>query len=254
MKPTSLLILPLITFLTFASGVPPNYMPLNVGNSWTYKRTVSGGVLTWSFITENVRGGLQDMNKNMNRGLGLRGVKPGSVTEEVYEIVRGPSRKGQNMYEVQVSDKKARDGRYAKAKSILWTRTVINNEMTFKEVILKESIMVTGGEELHKADFLAVPKMEHLGISKTLVPNNVEMKINPNGKFTKVTVPAGTFDNCIEVLVMVLPGNSPSESDFGKGWVTRSHYAPGVGLVKEVQQNHAGIVTYTLELTKFTLK
>ena len=79
----------------------------------------------------------------------------------------------------------------------------------------------------------------------------------------KITVPAGTFSNCLMNCRMVhgknlrdvlFEGASPEyEGDFGC-FRTESFFAKNVGLVKEVQYDNKGKIAYTLELKSFEVK
>ncbi len=79
----------------------------------------------------------------------------------------------------------------------------------------------------------------------------------------EITVPAGTFSNCLmncrmvngkNLADMLFEGASPVyEDDFGC-FRTESFFAKNIGLVKEVQYDREGKVTYTLDLKTFKVK
>ena len=63
-------------------------------------------------------------------------------------------------------------------------------------------------------------------------------------ELTTITVPAGTFENVIEVAIAYYDGSRP---DLRPRVLYRDYYARGVGLVKSVTEDPSGEPAHTIE-------
>ncbi|MBU3912465.1 MAG: hypothetical protein KKE50_00070 [Nanoarchaeota archaeon] len=254
------------------------YFPLAIGNTWTYKKTSFKPTEIYSYTMERTVEAGWDTPKGLTSfvvGRSLGGIrdskkedKSPEITQEKYTITG----KGEGIFfNVKVEGENTRDGRYYSIESPILKRepnvrwgyvgnglweTIEGKNMDTKTekktwcTIIKPGIVVSpGNREDNK------PPMWSIGAKMYK---------------STIAVPAGEFKNCLENLAMVHGKNvgevlfqgkpaeyvydNPNEqSGFGR-FRTESFYAKNVGLVKEIQYNSKGEVTYQLELIEFKVK
>jgi len=241
------------------------YLPLAVGNKWTYQRTVYQSDEVFHY-------GKQIIEKpNWNsppRGavyftVGRTIEKMPYSSRETYTISNFTLADKFAFWEVEIEGIIPRDGRY----SSLYTK----KEPNVKWLYVNEGIWeIMDGEysdaETKNQTWLAVLKP---GI---IISDSVKQGETPFWAIgavltpEKITTPAGKFLNCLKNCTMirgqnlkeVLLENKPPEyleweDGFGS-FTTISYYAKDVGLIKEVQYNSKGEVTYKLELIDYNVK
>jgi len=219
------------------------YLPLVVGNKWTYAKTVSGKtpVVAWEAFkigekTQFVFGP-------------VKAIAAGTY-EETYSVAAITEEDGRQRWLIDLPIATARDGRYsglvARTDKVYWGRVVSSEHLIeIGEIQVWEHF---AGPYKHQRTLLIDPFLE--GVEATL-QSLTTVQTKNSAKRASVTVPAGSFSGCLMVTGTLTVPNSGNED--GQIWNTLSWYAPGVGLVKE-QQEHDGIASYTLELIKYDLK
>lgn len=212
-----------------------NYLPLNTGNYWTYHRTVLQDVYTW------------EAYQTLNEGtvtfvvMTVPGIQPGD-SEETYRVLAPDDEIG--LWKMEISDPLSRDGRYGggytKPDQILWGRVPSSEEIIeIDEILIKESYFE--GTKKYETVLLAQSLIE--GAEVTLMLSNSKVTYAVSSTWTEITVPAGTFPCTLEVVTQVV-------SDYAS-WEIFSYFAPGVGLVKEMQIDGSGQAAYTMELVEY---
>lgn len=210
-----------------------NYLPLNTGNYWTYRRTVLQEVHTW------------EAYRTLNEGtvtfvvMAVPGIRPGD-SEETYRVLAPGDEIG--LWKMEVSDTLSRDGRYGggytKPDQILWGRVPSSEDIIeINEILIKESYFE--GTKKYETVLLAQSLIEGADV----MLSNSKVTYAASSTWAEITVPAGTFPCTLEMVTQVV-------SDFAS-WKIYSYFAPGVGLVKEMQIDDSGQAAYTMELVEY---
>jgi len=225
------------------------YFPLAVGNMWTYKRTVSQGKkpLFWFvYEVEKSRPLNQYWDARIDHPKGSWASYVGNAVDiesgiETYKIVKKIDQVGEykklDAFEVTVSDK-ARDGRYElqKLEGVYWRYT----ESGFVWEVIRGFHL---GEGILVNDYIAFLKLNE-GLEEV---SERKRRISCE-RSEEINVPAGRFKNCIENTIKSLGGIEEEE------FTTIDYFEKNVGLVKEVQYNSKGKITYKLELINYNVK
>lgn len=251
-------------------GTMQRYFPLAIGNTWTYKKTSFKPTEVYNYSEERTvesGGNTPKGSTYFIIGRSLEGVmdsKSPKVTQEKYTLI---GKDEGVFFKVKVEGKNARDGRYdsielQKEPNIRWG--YVKNKLC--ETIEGESM----GTKTEKKTWCAIIE-PNIVISPGKREANEPPIWSIGAKMYKssITVPAGEFKNCLQNLTMVRGKNfaevlfqdksaeyvynDDEQGDFGR-FRTESFYAKNVGLVKEVQYNSKGEVTYQLELIEYNVK
>lgn len=212
-----------------------DYLPLATGNFWTYHRTVLQDVHTWEAYQILSEGTVR------TAVMTVPGITSGD-SEETYRVIGPADQLG--LWEIEVSAPLSRDGRYGggytKPDRIMWGRMPSSEDIIeIDEILTQESYFE--GTKKYRGVLLAQSLIE--GAEATLMLSGSDTTYTASSTWTEITVPAGTFSCTLEMVTQV-------ESDFAS-WKTYSYYAPGVGLVKEMQVDDSGRSAYTLELVQY---
>ena len=234
------------------------YLPLSKGNSWTYKRTVFSdkGV----FTIRPASGGPGIAMGNSNVGLG--------TTLETYEVKDWDSK--QKAWQITVNNMSGRDGRYGglilsdEVDKIFWGIDPSQKDalIVIEKLLLPPSVF--RGERRTKFPILIDPMAE--GTMLEFQYGEFMRVKSISGLGRDISVTAGKFSSLLLVIFEMKPqgitGKKPAnvkktgetkKFNWEDGWTTASFYAPGVGLVREVQKDSKGNETYLLELIKYEL-
>ncbi len=225
-----------------ASQPQSTYLPLAIGNEWVYTRTVSQGVFSWEAYRES---GKDEITLAAAPSPDI----PVGESEETYLITNMVEEDGYQHWEVKVSDSKARDGRYGslltKPDKVLWGRVDSSEHLIEIDELLIKLKGHFSNEKRHSRILVIEPLQE--GVEARLSGVGLEAVLyTVPPQLVDVEVPAGKFPCSLEMNMLV-------EAD-QRSWETRSYYASHVGLVKELQRDEMGNLTYTMELAKYELK
>lgn len=249
---------------------PQSYLPLAPGNRWTYQRTVAPDKKVFCYADQVLvlPNGKKAIFFTVNAvtDLSTRSTETYSVTGRAgaSEIWGG------DFWSVAVDGQKARDGRFvafakgryssSEAKTIKWGYA---GDCLIEQM---EGIS-TQTQDDRKAAFgrimgLLAPDThvdQERGDGKPQ-----EWVVNTLKRTTTVTVPAGTFNNCLECVTTVrIDGatefaslskvTAEEKEAFGK-FTTTAYFAPHIGLVKEIQTDSHGKEVYRLELESYSVR
>jgi hypothetical protein len=259
-------------------------MPLAVGNSWTYRWTSPSVTNDAEVSSEKPLFYGRQRYEYGGKGMFALCYRYMARThDESYTVVR---QDGEHFFfEITTSPEVAmdqvRDGRFDSSRENCWTWWQSEGSRGLTESIKRgwtypgRQHLLDGGAEPEElpADHRNAIHVEwdgpgwHCGIAfsvgGTQVIETYELASRP------VTVPAGTFTNCIEVIEEVYDkekikkaAGGPSETPEAiliknreefLWWRTRTLWAPGVGRVLEYQQLADGTIAYRLELVRYCL-
>ena len=225
-----------------ATSSQSQFLPLAAGNVWTYRKSVSAKVHAWEAY------GAVDGDSVQLAWGAPPDIRPGRTTE-TFKVIGRREVDGLGFWAISVSDPSARDGRYGAwltvPDTILWGRVPSSEHIVeIDELMISESVFE--GERRHRAPLLAQPLNEDVQVS--LRPSGLPVEVSAAIQPRSVDVPAGHFDECLEVVTRI------EGSDDQPGWTTYSCYVAGIGLVMEVQVDASGDPTYTMELVAYDLK
>jgi hypothetical protein len=244
------------------SDIMRKYFPLNVGNTWTYKRTLKDPDNVYTYTDKLVTEAGWDIPKGtmyFTIGKSLIGEKVGT-SEETYTIT---GKDESNFFNISLkADKKARDGRYVDEYSSKPT------DPNIKWKYLGEGVWETvdgsyADTKTENQVFTAVLKPD-ISLCDPAKENEDPSWIVGATMYTggTITVPAGTFSDILENVTMV--GGSNIEDVLTKNatmqtrkkdtfgcYMTKSYYAKNVGLILEIQTNLQGKETYRMELESY---
>jgi hypothetical protein len=223
-----------------SAGIAATTLPLAEGNKWVYKKTVSRKVFAWEAY-----GKLGEDSVTFARGTPPD--IPLGESEETFTVVGKVDEDGLEFWEIAVSSPTARDGRYGSwlttPDRILWGGTYSDEQVVeIQEIMISESVFE--GEKRHHGLLLLEPLVEG---KQAEVQFMNAISFTASFESANIQVPAGNFETCLEMITQV------KGSDDQEGWTTISYYAPGVGLVAEVQLDDQDQPTYTLELLRYEL-
>jgi hypothetical protein len=241
-----------------AANAPSSiFFPLAAGDTWTYRRVVAEGqkVLFWDAYPSN--------GSTFTEWGPHPDIAPG-VTEETYQVTGRVDSPTWDLlfpdgaptthtvipfWYVSVTPDTARDGRYkglmTHPDQILWGRAASSPYLIQIDELLVHNCSACAPIDETKV-FTRIPFVE------VLVPGN-SVKITryvavtlevPIQRF-QITVPAGTFDDCVRATETVTTDDV--------SWTLDSYYAPGVGLVSETQVDASGVTRYVLELSTYNV-
>jgi len=248
---------------------PVDYMPLAVGNTWSYTRTVAPKKRVFCYADEVLP--LPDGKKSISftvnavRDLPDTSVESYSVTGKA-----GPTAWGEDFWNVSVDGNNPRDGRFVSfAKG---RHTTLNTKVIKWGYSGKCLVEAMDGISTHTQDDRAVAFGRIMGL---LEPDNhiyqergdgepKQWLVNAMPNKATISVPAGTFDECLECVTIVaingakefafLTHTDPADrNSFGK-FTEKAYFAPHVGLVEEIQTDVNGDEVYRLELKSYSVK
>jgi len=227
-----------------------SYLPLNKGNRWKYLRKINHNLLEEDFMSS----ARLEPDKFY-----IAPFESDRLDEESFEeyIVGDKVLIENNPYwEIKVNPDNARDCRYEGAVKILWGKVPPGEK---KEVKILFNEWITYNPDAKKFEILKmwyeIKKWEHISpflldadpdeLEGRLTLEEITFKENLiiSGNSVKIQVPAGIFENCLEII----------REFIGKGWKTYSYFAKNVGMVKEVRKKANGDIIYSLELMDFTI-
>jgi hypothetical protein len=225
-----------------SSQLASNFLPLAIGNKWVYQKTISQDVFAWEAY--QVKG-----EKIVTFAVGTPPNMPSGTSQETYLIIDTINENGLQYWELQVSDSKARDGRYGswytKPDRILWGRVPSSEHLVEIDEVMTTRTGFFTDEKRHEGVLLLEPLQS--GVKATIQQVGLdEVQVTALPELANVETPAGKFPCSFEMITEVKTDQYQ--------WTTYSYYAPGVGLVKEVQKDDKGNVTYVMELTGYELK
>jgi hypothetical protein len=224
-----------------------HYLPLAEGNTWTYKKAIPENreVFCWSVYQP---GKYMFGPIKLNTG----------ISEETYTVKESNVENGRKFWEIQVSGPEARDGRYGAMKGgidkIIWRRVISSGYIIqIDEIIVRDSFFL--GKWGQESPIVIEPIRKEINVGllmsgwwdgKDFHPLPKEIGTKALIEEGNITVPAGTWKEFLKVCTEVKSKESQ--------WVTCSYYARDIGLVKEIQKDRDGDLTYSLELVRYTLK
>lgn len=257
------------------------YLPIEPGRKWTYRRTVlpywglrgkkgdvecvgytyywqSAHLLKGEFL--DTRGKLTVITDTHPIGSGLA-PKP-SVVDHVLILKNPVQWNGTQAYPLDASPQEGvRDGRYGDRdfSRTLWLERQGKAGAEFTEVLT----WVTPPSPNETVE-TARPILFDAGFSRVLTygPRDDPTRYVLRGMVVsactdKISVPAGEFPDTLRAVEYLAargveegtlsPGTKP-DTELNHGWVTVAWFAPGVGLVKEIQYTRSGRLCYVLEL------
>lgn len=283
------LMLPIVFFTVLYPRLPNNeanvsFLPLAVGNTWTYTRTVMPGKMVQYLIT------IPEKKGNADRKFAAQTCDPGTY-DETYLIDRQEKLSdGTSTWRIKIDSPEAPEGcqgRYHEAQQIHWyaqstdmagADAEVFERITYDSSVLRDHDLVD--PTVQTRNFLIEwetlggkhAQGERLDPDGTTPPDDyptftIATMVVPAASLTmfsedapwKVTTPAGSFDECIEAIEYVQFDEAQSapiiQENFGAGWVTYRYFCRGVGLVKEIQREwwKGEAVTYILELKSFNI-
>lgn len=252
-----------------STGQAPELLPLAVGNSWTYAKTVPQGKR--AFFQRALP--LQEGRSFVTIGQGV-GIEGAVSCQETYTVVASGER-GAWQVSITASPPECsaithgpRDGRYNGASKIFWEKAPSANKEfigTLSERIVYDRERLPPGwkdkvvEPIAEARDVGVlwrvlPPKGQSYFSVTLAPVGSNFELSASDKVVALKTPAGSFDTCFAVQENIsIEKGSDKKDPRATGWTTYRHFCLGVGLVKEWQENRAGEVLYTMELTNYQL-
>lgn len=236
-------------------------MPLKLGNSWTYD---------WKFTSKSkdpVLNGLQFYSYGDGPSCTARifGQSYADHTE-TYKIVRQD--KDHFFFNVtgsnSVKTRLLRDGRYGDAVEYCWTRWQ-KNDVGVTESIKRPwntpAMGLLDGKPKPENDLPRDDRNVLMFPHKDgkIIKNRIEYTYTNSIRWIydsldlrSVTVPAGTFDGCVSVRAQLLEDKDPKNPKVA--FETQSWWAPGVGMVKEIQTTPDGDTVYEMQLQSYDLK
>lgn len=248
------------------------FFPLAVGNSWKYKRTVykSEEVFysTEQTIVKSESDSPLEGTTYLTVGRAIGELPQNSI--EAYTIFNFTlaGRPEGALWNVKIEGNNPRDGRYS---------SFTNKE----DPNIRWHYVEKGVWEIMDGEYLGADT-ENRNWLVLLTPNVIISTSSKDGEpslramgavLTKeiITTPAGVFSNCLKNCTMIKGKNlagvllknevaqfSDEEDIFGKDsfgkFLKISYYAREVGLIKEIQYNFKGEITYELELIEYNVK
>jgi hypothetical protein len=241
-------------------------LPLDVGNTWVYSKTVLID-RTYLFRTQ-----LELKEGGYVITIGRGGDGPLDCTE-TYKIVALGEESG--VWKIEVSgdpaesckEAKLRDGRYEGADKVFWREEnsyvdpierFVDEEIYYNREQLvqgwKDQVITEPVESRHFAFIWRdVTEKDQESWTVELSALGEPITTTSSSRIVSVDVPLGHFDDCIEVKDDIAREGGDHNSAWSSGWITRRYFCPRVGLVKESQENRAGQILYSMDLIKYTL-
>lgn len=231
-------------------------IPLRVGNSWTYERTVikRGAPCGYRLLPCKDGSGFATTFHLQDFGL-----------EERYEITGFDPTNG---FRVKVQHGDMRNHRYNGASSVWWNIEKSNNlqgegcGMIFEQIEYRPSSFPPGWGELVIVPAIEKRRLVFLwggfyGTFSKIGLQRIGHPIqNSSGNLPEtVQVPAGRFENCIKMVETCSRDKKGKDEKKDKkfDWQIFSYYCPGVGLVYEKGVDQDDEVIYEMELVKYSL-
>jgi hypothetical protein len=251
-------------------------MPLAVGNKWTYRwRSAAAPGADTADSGDSMSRPMFRCTRFYILGERVRTFTVSSprarAHEETYTIVR---RNGEAyLFEVasspEVPPEQLRDGRYGDAVERAWTWSQtecripdsagctwrILTESLKRKTELGPAFFPQGGvtpetilEDHRKVLFIPFlgGKWAYSALPSTLQAAGYRVAFKVSG--TRVEVPAGGFDGCLETIEYSTQAEGQAES---LQYRTHTFWAPGTGIVREFQEFGDKSVSYELELLRF---
>jgi hypothetical protein len=219
------------------------YLPLYPGSKWTYRKVVAPGAKVVAWEAFEIGGKIQfafGPVKAIQRGL----------FEETYAVKDRIVEEGRQRWLIDVGKKEtARDGRYAgligRVDKVLWGRVISSGDVIeIGEIMIWEHF---AGPYRQQRTLIVEPRQPNV---EAYISQIKPVVVSNSAKPVTITVPAGKFEGCIEIVSELTIKKNDATADV---WRTSSYYAPNVGLVKEEQSSPEHKATYTLELMKYEL-
>jgi hypothetical protein len=233
-----------------------SYLPIAVGNTWTYSITVNPGQKL-EFVLSLL------VSSNQFSHYIIQSYPCGSgIYSETYTVV---NQVDESTWGIRVDHEGECQGIYRGATEILWSLepAALGRESAKKiiEHIEYDPNAPPSGLDrwpdrsldlpTHEATILWMSN-ESFASKVYQVPNGIE-EIFVGGS-TEIETDAGLFKGCLGVLERVtdeLLGGQ--ESDSKEGWIRFSGFCPGVGLAKREQKDRDGRVVYSMMLISYKL-
>lgn len=268
----------LIMFLTLSPWIASSrgkvaseadILPLAVGNTWTYSKTIPRGKEAFFQRSLIVRQGGYFLTVGTS---GTETNEPVSCLETYKVVGIGEKRKS---WRVEITatppecrGKNLRDGRYEDASRIFWEKEpnfskdevgIINERIIYDRDKLPpgwKDEVVDPIEEVRITSFvwkvLAGKDQPYISLKRELVGSNI--KVSSSNRTVSIKTPAGDFEDCVEVKedVAIQKGNDKKDP-WSTGWTNCRYLCLGIGLVKEFQKTQSGDVLYFMELIKYHL-
>lgn len=245
------------------SEIMQKYFPLKVGNSWTYKRTLIDPDNVFSYTEKTTTEAGWDIPKGIRYftvGRSLFEEKTG-ISHETYTII-GESEN--NCFSVQVKgSENPRDGRY----NDIYSSSIEDRNIRWQYVS-------RGVWEILDGNYADTKTRDQIWSvlldSDILISNPSNDDENPSWIIgstmsdNEITVPAGTFKNCLKNVTVVggsniediIKNDSPikylDKDGFGC-FVNKSYYAKNIGLILEIQFDKKNNLVYKLELESYKI-
>lgn len=256
-------------------------VPLAVGNTWTYSKTVPQG--KHGFFQRTLLAERSEVKGQFGTFITtgrthVRETDTAAVTcLETYKVVSPGDKEG--VWQVAVTatppacqgdnSENLRDGRYGAAQKIVWrteagvspqTVGLLTETILFDRDSLPpgwQDIVVEPIQDSHDLALLwkILEKDEKKAVSHDLGHAYARNTSTFSSNFSSpIKTQVGSFDNCLEVHEEVNIQKGKDTSDpFSTGWITYRFFCHGVGLVKELQKDRAGDVLYVMDLIKYEL-
>lgn len=161
-----------------------------------------------------------------------------------------------------------RDGRYNGASKIFWEKVPSDSKEfagTLSERIVYDRARLPPGwkakvvEPIEEGRDMGViwrilPPKGQSYFSVKIAPVGSNIELSASDRAGALKTPASNFDTCFAVQENIrIETGSDKQDPRATGWTTYRHFCLGVGLVKEWQENRAGEILYTMELTNYQL-
>ncbi len=238
------------------------YLPLAVGNKWTYQRTVYKSDEVFHYRKQIIEkpGWNSPPRGAVYFTLGRTIEKMPQSSLETYSISNSTLTDKFASWDVEIEGTIPRDGRYS--------------SLYIKEEPNVKWLYVDGGVwELMQGEYLGAETISQTWLA-VLEPGIIISDSAKEGEIPfwaigavlipeKITTPAGKFSSCLknctmirgqnlkEVLLKDMPPEYSEQEDGFGNFTTISFYAEDVGLIKEVQYNSKGELVYELALIEY---
>jgi|GEM_PF-5726794 len=239
------------------------YFPLSIGNTWAYKRTLIDPDNVFSYTEKTTTEAGWDIPEGVRYftvGKSLFGEKKG-VSHETYTIT---SKDENNCFSIQIKGSdNPRDGRYED----IYASSDDNRNIRWKYVSKGVWEILDG----RYADTKTRDQIWSVILDSDILISNPSNKgeipswiIGSTMYDNKISVPAGTFANCLENVTVVggsnieeiIKNNSPircKDKDGFGCFITKSYYAKDIGLILEIQFDKDNNIVYKLELEDYKI-
>lgn len=264
-------------YLDKREAILNDYFPLDIGNTWSYVKTVPEGAEVHFFLSQWIKVPSPESPAKGKHIFNFKKTdKMPEVSEETYTIIG--TKKGYR--KVEVRGDCPRDGRYS-SEFVIPSEEGKNTYIYWLKVhhrFIKESLdgIYLGAKTKNSMIFMVPPKERFYTLppiesnrvtdtfSYTSYESPLHFEIRSGFHNDEIKVPAGTFSNCLKNCTTFHEESVRDELRRGKLepgserdliiFKTESFYSKGVGLVREVQYDPKGEINYALDLKSFDVK